>query len=334
MNHYKLLKNQLFKIGDFSIVPIRYEDRDEIMNWRNEQIYHLRQSKALTKEDQDNYFNTIVSKLFDETSPKQLLFSFLEKDECIGYGGLVHINWIDKHAEISFIMNTKLERDNFEKYWSAYLTLIKQLAFNELCLHKIFTYAFDIRPHLYNVLEKNDFTKEVQLKEHCRFNGEYKDVVIHSLINQIHLRPINKGDLNLTYEWATHPTIRKYSFNQGTIIFEEHKNWFEKKIKDKNTFYYIITNHLNYPLGSVRIDKDESNNCTISYLIDEKYHGNNYGLISLRLIEKEIIKKLQKFTLLGLVQEENIASIKIFRKLNYKETFNQNTYSFSKKYEN
>ena len=39
--------------GQYKIVPIRYEDRFDIMKWRNEQMYHLRQSKPLTEEDQE-----------------------------------------------------------------------------------------------------------------------------------------------------------------------------------------------------------------------------------------------------------------------------------------
>lgn len=113
-----------------------------------------------------------------------MLFSYLENDVCIGYGGLVHINWVDKNAEISFIMNTELEAEKFEFHWSTYLGLIEQLAFNELSFHKIFTYAFDLRPHLYTVLEKNNYQKEAVFKEHCLFEGEFKDVIIHSKINR------------------------------------------------------------------------------------------------------------------------------------------------------
>jgi hypothetical protein len=36
---------------------------------------------------------------------ESLLFSFLKNGECIGYGGLVHINWIDQNAEISFMID-------------------------------------------------------------------------------------------------------------------------------------------------------------------------------------------------------------------------------------
>ena len=180
---YKVLHNQEFSSANFSLVPIRFEDRIAIMNWRNEQLYHLRQQKTLTVEDQDNYFNTIVSNLFKQEQPNQILFSYLDDGVCIGYGGLVHINWIDKNAEISFVMNTELEKEYFSKHWITYLGLIEQVAFQDLKLHKIFTYAFDLRPHLYQVLEQSGFNKESVLKEHCFFDGKYKDVIIHSKIN-------------------------------------------------------------------------------------------------------------------------------------------------------
>src|SRR5690554_5186890 len=122
---YKALKTQSFRIDDYSIVPIRYEDRFKIMEWRNEQMYHLRQASLLTKENQENYFKNVVANLFDQEQPDQILFSYLKDEECIGYGGLVHINWIDHHAEISFIMKTELEKDEFDLHWSIYLDLIE-----------------------------------------------------------------------------------------------------------------------------------------------------------------------------------------------------------------
>ena len=105
-NHYKILKTSQYESGNIKIVPIRYEDRLLIMHWRNEQMYHLRQQKVLTETDQNQYFDTVVSKLFDADQPNQLLFSYLKEDVCIGYGGLVHINWKDKNAEISFIIDS------------------------------------------------------------------------------------------------------------------------------------------------------------------------------------------------------------------------------------
>ncbi len=181
---YKCLNKQIFDKGNYALVPIRFEDRYDIMKWRNEQIYHLRQSRPLTAEDQDTYFNNVIVNLFDQEEPNQILFSFLENDKCIGYGGLVHINWLDKNAEVSFIMNTYLESEYFNNNWKHYLHLLKQVAFDSLNLHKTYVYAFDLRPHLYSALEEAGYFFDSRLKEHCFYNNDYRDVVIYSLINR------------------------------------------------------------------------------------------------------------------------------------------------------
>lgn len=183
MKIYKALNTQSYSLREYSLVPLRSEDRYAIMKWRNEQIYHLRQASPLTKEAQDIYFNTIVDSLYDKEKPDQLLFSYLKDGKCIGYGGLVHINWIDKNAEISFIMDTKLEKLEFGHHWQTYLSMIEKVAFVDIKIHKIYTYAFDLRPHLYDALESAGFLREATLEEHCYICDEYKDVVIHSKHN-------------------------------------------------------------------------------------------------------------------------------------------------------
>lgn len=185
MREYKALTQQTYKNGEFEIVPIRHEDRFRILKWRNEQMYHLRQNEPLTVEKQEIYFGKTIAPLFNQEKPSQILFSFLKANECIGYGGLVHINWNDRNAEVSFIMNTRLEEMSFSKNWSMFLKCLEQLAFGELEFHKVYIYAFDLRPHLYDVLELNGFFQDARLKDHCFFQGDFKDVVIYSkLTNQ------------------------------------------------------------------------------------------------------------------------------------------------------
>lgn len=184
MKKYQCLTQQEFLEGDFRLVPIRFEDRYEIMKWRNEQIYHLRQKEPLTIEQQDAYFENVVAKLFDQKQPNQILFSFLKNEELIGYGGLVHINWEDRNAEVSFLMNTALEHNQFQRLWNIYLLLLKKVVFDTLMLQKTYVYAFDLRPHLYEALEEVGYFFDARLKEHCFCHGEFKDVVIYSLLNK------------------------------------------------------------------------------------------------------------------------------------------------------
>ena len=69
MRSYKALNNQEFFYKGFSIVPIRDIDKFDIMNWRNEQIYHLRQSEKLNKKLQNKYFKDVISPLFTSEFP-------------------------------------------------------------------------------------------------------------------------------------------------------------------------------------------------------------------------------------------------------------------------
>lgn len=180
---YKCIRQHTFSHDRFSLSPIRDEDKYAILQIRNEQMYHLRQSRPLTEADQERYFREVVDQLFHVEQPPQLLFSFFDDAEFVGYGGLVHIDWINRNAEISFVMKTELEETRFETYWCAYLNLLEEIAFRGAGLHKIFTYAYDIRPHLYPALEKSGFQREAILKDHCFFDGAFRDVVIHSKIS-------------------------------------------------------------------------------------------------------------------------------------------------------
>jgi RimJ/RimL family protein N-acetyltransferase len=182
MSKYTVLKRQVVVLGRYSIVPIRYEDRHLIMEWRNEQMYHLRQEKPLTKEMQDEYFTNVISKIFVQEQPEQILFSYIKDFECIGYGGLVHINWQDKNAELSFIMKTELEEIEFDLHWKNFLKMINKIATNDLCLIKTYTYAYDLRPKLYNVLEDSNYKLEARLRKHKNIDNNFVDVLIHSRI--------------------------------------------------------------------------------------------------------------------------------------------------------
>lgn len=317
MREYKCLKNNVFVDGDFKIVPLRDEDKYSIMKWRNEQIYHLRQSKPLTKEDQENYFSNVVSKLFELENPTQILFSYLQNEKCIGYGGLVHINWVDKNAEISFIINTELEKDFFEIHWKQYLKLIEKVAFKELNFHKIFTYAFNLRPHLYRAIEASGFTKEATLKEHCLFENKFIDVIIHSKINdELSFRKINQNDIDLFFEWTNEPQTRQNSFNTEVVDYQIHTQWFNRKINESDCQILVFENSANKPVGQVRIEKKEQET-VIGVSIDSNFRGKGYSSKMIAIATEEFFENFDVLSINAYIKKSNVASIKAFQKAGY-----------------
>lgn len=315
---YKALSVNTFEKGDYRLIPIRYQDRLDIMTWRNEQMYHLRQSELLTEENQENYFNTVVAKLFEEEQPNQILFSYLKNGVCVGYGGLVHINWEEKKAEVSFIMNTKLEEVEFNIHWSNFLKMLKKVAYNELHIISLFTFSYNLRPHLYPVLEENEFELTERRENEIEVNGNYVDILIHECLNPmsyLRIRKCNEKDLDLVYNWSNDKLVRNESFNSSEITKEVHKEWFSKKLKSTNSLLFI-NEFKNESAGLIRFEIEESNS-VVGILIDEKYRSKG---LSYLMLEKSVSTYFETNDkpILAFIKESNIASIKAFEKADFK----------------
>jgi len=178
---YQILNIQEFKHKNYKLVPFREMDLMKIRVWRNEQMEVLRQKRKLSETDQKNYFKNVILPLFDQAKPPQLLFSFLLDDICIGYGGLVHINWEDRRGEVSFLVDAQraLNPETYQEDFQNYLKIIKKIAFEALLFNRIYTETFDIRDFHISILEAAGFRLEGRMKEHVLINEVFYDSLIH-----------------------------------------------------------------------------------------------------------------------------------------------------------
>jgi RimJ/RimL family protein N-acetyltransferase len=328
---YKCLSYQEFTNAAYKLVPIRDNDKYDIMRWRNEQIDILRQKELLTQERQEWYFKNVVDKLFEQEKPVQLLFSFLENDMLIGYGGLVHIDWESKNAEISFITATERNANSnqFVNDWQNYLAILKKIASVHLDFVKIYTYAYDIRPQLFKMLLGNNFIEEAQLKKHIIINDKLRDVLIHScFFDKLILRVANEKDMLKLFEWANDEQVRKNSFNQDKIELQQHKIWFENKCKD-SACLILVASVDQMDVGQIRFE--------IDFSINKEFRGKGYGsdIIKRGMVELFGIKPSVK-KIIGKVKKGNTSSGKAFLKAGFKLAKNSvtnnefNIYCFDK----
>ena len=336
MNFYKLLSKQVYTQDKYRIVPIRYEDRYDILNWRNSQIDILRQQKQISREEQDNYFKTVIDALFDQEKPNQILWSFLYDGKLIGYGGLVHIDWQNKTAEISFLTETcrNQSQQQFISDWIIYLSLIKRVAKN-LSFSSIFTYAYDIRPNLYIALEKSGFKETKRMKDFIEINGEMKDVVIHTFdLQQLHWKFAKETDVDLYYKWASDVLVRQNSFNTSEIDYLKHVNWFKSKLNSPECFFYLFYNKENIPIGQVRINQS-NNEIVIGISIDESYRGIGFGAEMLNEACDDYLNKFPEREIIAYIKENNTASLNQFTKAGFVKIENvivsgNNSFKFKK----
>jgi RimJ/RimL family protein N-acetyltransferase len=279
-------------------------------------MYHLRQKEALTEGQQETYFKEVVAKLFESEQPTQYLFSYVRGEECMGYGGLVHINYEKSSAELSFIMNTELEAEEFRFHWTNYIQLIEEIAFTTLKLNRIFTYAYNLRPHLYPILEDRGFLRERLIPNALIADGKSIPAIIHSKWNA-KLRKATLLDNDLTFQWAQDPTVRRYAFTQNEITKEGHEAWFKNKLADPLCEYFILETSEGNPLGSFRIDYNSSTSTgLISYLIAPEFHGKGWG-IAMLVLGEVAARQIGLSGLIGEVIPENSSSCAIFVKLGY-----------------
>ncbi|MBP5796664.1 MAG: GNAT family N-acetyltransferase [Bacteroidales bacterium] len=263
----------------------------------------------------------MVSKLYDNPKPEQILFSYLKDGACIGYGGLVHINWIDRNAEISFIMDTSLEAAHFAEHWSNYLTMLKEVAFTELNLHKIYTYAFDLRPHLYTMLEANGYTREATLKEHCLFNGVYKDVVLHALwndrydiINYVDCTPEQQREI---LALRNRDDVRKWMVNTEIILEENHFKFVESLKGNLNRLYFAIYKEGRL-MGTYNLTNEGNGVWDRGIIANPDMQGTGQT----EKWERQILGNLSQYAIQAVsakVKPDNMRSISYHEKIGFKE---------------
>ena len=134
-----------------------------------------------------------------------------------------------------------------------------------------------------------------------------------------YLRRANADDMDLLFHWANDEATRRNAFNTQQIEYEEHQQWFLEKLKSDITIIFIYYAG-ETPIGQVRVDINDSNGL-ISYSIDVDYRSKGHGGRIIEILETTLraeLPDLKVFT--ARVKKTNIASQRIFERLNYQST--------------
>jgi RimJ/RimL family protein N-acetyltransferase len=185
MSSWECLKNQHFTDGAYALVPIALAHIEPIRIWRNSQMDVLRQAEPISVEQQEDYYARHIFPTMTRTRPPNVLVGFLANGSLIGYGGLVHIAWEHRRAEISFLLDNARTCDEagYARDFTAFLRLVCEMAFKDLQLHRMFAETYSIRGHHIRVLEAAGFRLEGTMRDHVLINGKYCNSVIHAALN-------------------------------------------------------------------------------------------------------------------------------------------------------
>jgi methionyl-tRNA formyltransferase len=139
--------------------------------------------------------------------------------------------------------------------------------------------------------------------------------------NEVKLYKAKSRDMMDVFRLVNDPDVRKNSFNTEQIKLEDHKKWFDDKIK-KNKDFLFIFKIFNEFIGHVLLAKF-NNDFVISIYITKCNRNKGLGLIILNMAIEEIKKQItDEFSLLAYINKNNISSIKLFKKLDFKIQIN------------
>ena len=106
----------------------------------------------------------------------------------IGYGGIVHIDWVNLRGEVSFLLETSRTYDhqNYARELNIFFSLLKELAFKFLKLEKLTTESYANRPFHIEAIENSGFLREGVLRQHVLLDGNWVDAILASCLRNEH----------------------------------------------------------------------------------------------------------------------------------------------------
>ena len=145
--------------------------------------------------------------------------------------------------------------------------------------------------------------------------------------NRINFRKAVLDDAELLFSWANDIDVRRNAFQQHEILWDEHMEWFQRKLKDEDCHIYIAYKNMTSvssvpgvsekPIGQIRLDI-EDDEAEIDYSVCAEMRGFGYGTQMVAGIQSIADERIRKFT--AKVKTGNPASARVFEKCGFVKT--------------
>jgi spore coat polysaccharide biosynthesis protein SpsF len=153
---------------------------------------------------------------------------------------------------------------------------------------------------------------------------------------QIHQRKAKLSDLDLYFVWANDSTTRSNSYNTQEVDYQEHTNWFSRKIEDRKSLLLVFENEENIPVGQIRIEHKTDENI-IGISIDTEFRSLGLAVPMLTIACEAFFTNFQAKNIHAYIKKTNLASLNSFKKagfeiINEVTISNEASYLLEKKY--
>ncbi len=127
------------------------------------------------------------------------------------------------------------------------------------------------------------------------------------------LRPAGPDDCEMMFAWQTAPGARKYSRNPQPFRYEEHREWFRRKLADPKCVFNIAM-HDGKPAGILRYDGRAEQAFEVSILVSADHQRRGIASTALTLGRR----LLPDAVVTAEVDPANLASASLFTRAGYR----------------
>jgi len=161
---------------------LEHDDLRQLRDWRNDPDLRVRtrEYRLLNMTNQEEWFRNLLRK-----PAESIMFGIIEVEHrgLIGTCGLVHIDWVNRSAEISLYIGEKEYRGR--GYGTETIKLLLRHGFDTLNLHRIWAEVYAL-PKEYGVPRKLFLKCGLKLDGRLRHTvfrmGEYYDSEFYSIL--------------------------------------------------------------------------------------------------------------------------------------------------------
>lgn len=142
------------------------------------------------------------------------------------------------------------------------------------------------------------------------------------------LREVKNSDFEKLYEWANEEEVKKNGYHPECIDRQSYFKWFSEKMDSPNAKMFIIEEDKKQ-VGELRLEKYKQD-AIIVYSIDKDYRSKGIGKKAIETLDNYCKKHKQYFDeikcLSAFVKADNIYSIRIFEKNEFRKVYESSKY--------
>jgi len=135
---------------------------------------------------------------------------------------------------------------------------------------------------------------------------------------KISLKKASFSDIEFLWYLRNQLGVCKYSRQSRKVSWKEHIEWIMPIIFGTTNKELFIIKNFKIPIGQVRFDWANNKKVEISISISKEFQRKGFAFKSLNLAIEKIKKEKRAQELTAEINKNNIPSIKLFEKLNFK----------------